>query len=236
MIRYIDSKKMGRGRHNWLDSHFHFSFAEYQNPDNIHFGQLRVINDDIIQPHTGFDPHPHSNMEIISYTVQGQLTHGDSMGNNRTLTRGQVQYMSAGTGVVHSEYNNEDKPLRLLQIWIFPDKHGYEPNYGDYQFAIEDRIDKWLPMVTSYDNSSSFAPIKIHQDMNIFSTIVSAGKQLEFEVATGRQAYLVLIEGSMEINGQQFNMRDGAEIVEEKFVVNATTDSHILLLEMEKLA
>jgi redox-sensitive bicupin YhaK (pirin superfamily) len=105
MLHYIDHTKMGRGVHGWLDSHFHFSFAEYYNPENIQFGILRVINDDMVESQMGFDTHPHENMEIISYVVDGELTHGDSMGNKQTLTRGQVQYMSAGTGVLHSEYN-----------------------------------------------------------------------------------------------------------------------------------
>lgn len=105
MIKFIDSKKMGRGKHDWLDSHFHFSFADYYNPQNMQFGVLRVINDDLVKPNTGFDTHPHKNMEIISYVVDGELSHSDSMNNQHTLTRGQVQYMSAGTGVLHSEHN-----------------------------------------------------------------------------------------------------------------------------------
>ena len=125
---------MGRGIHGWLDSHFHFSFAEYYNPENINFGVLRVWNDDIVLPGTGFGTHPHDNMEIISYVLEGELSHADSMGNEQTLTRGQVQYMSAGTGITHSEYNHGEVPLRFFQIWIFADKRGYRPNYGDYRF------------------------------------------------------------------------------------------------------
>ena len=136
MLRYIDHTKMGRGIHGWLDSHFHFSFAEYYNPQNIQFGVLRVVNDDMVQPGTGFDTHPHQNMEILSYVVQGELTHADNMGNEQTLTRGQVQYMSAGTGVLHSEYNMGKDLLRFLQIWILPDASGYQPNYGDYRLSL----------------------------------------------------------------------------------------------------
>ena len=161
MPRYIDSKQMGRSRLGWLDSHFHFSFAEYYNPKNIRFGALRVINDDLIQAGTGFDTHPHENMEIITYVVEGELTHADSMGNRHTLTRGQVQYMSAGTGVTHSEHNFGKERLRLLQIWIFPDQKGYEPNYGDYRVAVEDRRDRWLPLVASVEDTDSPAPVRI---------------------------------------------------------------------------
>ncbi len=122
MLRKIDNTKMGSSNLGWLKSKFHFSFAEYFNPDNMNFGVLRVINDDLVAPHTGFNLHPHADMEIISYVVEGELTHGDSMGNKSTITRGHVQYMSAGTGVYHSEHNLGENVLRFLQIWILPDR------------------------------------------------------------------------------------------------------------------
>ena len=122
MLRKLDHNNMGKSNLGWLRSVFHFSFAEYYNPKNINFGVLRVINDDLIDPHTGFPKHPHQNMEIVSYAVDGNLTHADSMGNENTITRGHVQYMSAGTGVYHSEMNHGDETLRLLQIWILPDQ------------------------------------------------------------------------------------------------------------------
>ena len=121
MIKYIDHEKMGTADHGWLRSRFHFSFAQYYNPENMGFGALRVLNDDLVRPGTGFETHPHRDMEIISYVVQGELTHGDSMGNRQTLKRGQIQYMSAGTGVWHSEHNLGEDTLRFLQIWIYPD-------------------------------------------------------------------------------------------------------------------
>lgn len=234
MLRYIDHKKMGRAFHGWLDSHFHFSFAEYYNPDNIHFGVLRVINDDLVEPGTGFDMHPHSNMEILSYVVDGELSHADSMRNKQTLTRGQVQYMSAGTGVVHSEHNRGDRKLRFLQIWIMPDKNGYPPNYGDYRFTLEDRENKWLPLATGVDNKQSQAPIRIHADVNAYATIIDEGGSLDFKVEKGRQAYLVLIEGEAEINGIPMVMRDGMEIVEENITLTAKKKAHALIIEMAK--
>ena len=233
MIRYIDSRKMGRGRHGWLDSHFHFSFAEYFNSANIKFGVLRVLNDDIVQPGEGFDTHPHRDMEIISYVIKGELTHRDSMGNTRTLTRGQAQYMSAGTGVTHSEYNHGGSKLRFAQIWILPDKEGYIPNYGDYMFELKDRFDKWLPIATSYENTSNDAPIKIHADINMYATILSQGKQIEFEVKNGRQVYMVLFEGEATVNGVHMNMRDALEAVQESLVISAETEIHVLVIEME---
>jgi redox-sensitive bicupin YhaK (pirin superfamily) len=234
VLRYIDHKKMGRGIHGWLDSHFHFSFAEYYNPKNIQFGVLRVINDDMVEPGMGFDTHPHENMEIISYVVDGELTHGDSMGNKQTLTRGQVQYMSAGTGVLHSEYNLNKTGLRFLQIWILPDKNGYTPNYGDYRFAFEDRRDTWLPVASGTENKTSKAPIRIHADINAYAAVVSKGKKLEFETAKDRQAYLVLIEGSAMVNNIEMSMRDAIEITEENITISAGEDAHLLIIEMAK--
>lgn len=233
MVRYIDSKKMGRGKHGWLDSHFHFSFAEYYNPDNMHFGELRVVNDDMVQPGTGFDTHPHKNMEIISYVVNGELTHADSMKNQRKLTRGQVQYMSAGTGVLHSEHNFGRDLLRFLQIWIFPDKDGYEPNYGDYAFKWEERKDAWLPIATG-DASKKDVPIHVHADVNVYASEISAGKELQLKVAEDRQAYLVLIEGKAEIEGHTLSMRDAMEIVGQDVTVKASEDAHVLVIEMAK--
>ncbi|MBU8917020.1 pirin family protein [Neobacillus sp. 114] len=231
MLRKLDNENMGRSNLGWLNSIFHFSFAEYYNPKNIHFGQLRVINDDLIAPGTGFNLHPHKEMEIVSYVVNGDLTHGDSMGNKNTVTRGHVQYMSAGTGVFHSEHNLGSETLRFLQIWILPDRAGYEPNYGDYRFNWEDRHNQWLHMVSSKEGD---APIKINQDANIYSLELEAGKEISFPVSEGRQAYLVQIEGNSTINTLTLNTRDALEIVEEDIQINSNETSHILLIEMKK--
>ena len=231
MLRKIDSRNMGSSNLGWLKSKFHFSFAEYYNPSNIRFGVLRVINDDLIEANTGFDTHPHRDMEIISYVVDGELTHGDSMGNKNTITRGHVQYMSAGTGVYHSEHNLGQDRARLLQIWILPDKQGYEPNYGDYRFDWNERQNKWLHMVSSKDGD---APIKINQDINVYSLELEKGKEINFQVNERRQAYLVQIEGNSIINEIELNDRDGMEIVEEDILIQAKENSHILILEMKK--
>lgn len=234
MLKYIDGKKMGRSNLSWLHSHFHFSFAEYYNIDNINFGALRVINDDLINPHTGFDTHPHENMEIITYVIDGKLTHADSMGNQRTLTRGQVQYMSAGTGITHSEHNRGEEMLRLLQIWIFPDKRGYTPNYGDYEFTLEERENRWMPIASSFQDENSVAPVRIHADINMSAAIIAKGERLDFAVAKNRQAYMVLIEGEAMVNGIAMSERDAMEITEETVIVNATQVAHILIIEMKK--
>ena len=231
MLRKIDSRNMGSSNLGWLKSKFHFSFAEYYNPNNIRFGALRVINDDLIEPDTGFDTHPHRDMEIISYVVNGELTHGDNMGNKNTINRGHVQYMSAGTGVYHSEHNLGKDQLRLLQIWIFPDKQMYKPNYGFYRFNWADRKNKWLHMISSKDGD---AQIKINQDINIYSLELDKGKEIDFQITKGRQAYLVQIEGSSIINNIELNDRDGMEITEEDILIKAKETSHILILEMKK--
>jgi redox-sensitive bicupin YhaK (pirin superfamily) len=232
MLRYIDHTKMGRGKHGWLDSHFHFSFAEYYNPDNMQFGALRVLNDDTVQAGEGFDTHPHKNMEILSYVVNGELTHADSMKNRRTLTRGQVQYMSAGTGVTHSEHNLGDRPLRFLQIWILPDKNNYTPGYGDHRFAWEDRVDRWLPVAAG--NPESPAPIKIHADVNLYASRITKGGELAFETRAGRQSYLVLIEGAAQIGGYALAERDALEIIEQDILISAEDTAHVIVLEMAK--
>lgn len=231
MIRKIDSENMGESNLGWLKSKFHFSFAEYFNINNMNFGALRVINDDLIAKKTGFDPHPHRDMEIISYIINGELSHADNMGNERTVYRGQVQYMSAGTGVVHSEHNYGDETLRILQIWVIPDKKNYTPAYGDYAYKWEDRVNKWLNIVSSKDGDSQ---VKINQDANFYVTELEEGKELEFKVGTGRQAYLVQIEGKSDINGISLNDKDAMEIVEEDITIKAKTKSHVLVIELSK--
>ena len=231
MIRKIEMKNMGKSNLGWLRSIFHFSFAGYYNPNNMNFGVLRVINDDLIDQEEGFDTHPHKDMEIISYVVQGELTHADSMGNKRSLKRGHVQYMSAGTGIYHSEHNYGDEILRILQIWILPDKNGYTPNYGDYMFDWSLRKDKWLKIVS---NINGDAPIKINQDVNIYVLELANKKEIEFTVGKNRQAYLVQIEGESDINDIQLSPKDALEIIEENILIKSNGISHYLVIEMEK--
>lgn len=234
MVRYLNQENMGQSLHVWLDSLHHFSFAGYYNPQNINFGILRVVNDDLVEPGTGFDTHPHENMEIISYVIDGALTHADSMGNERTLTRGQVQYMSAGKGVTHSEHNKGYRMLRFLQIWIIPDQKGYTPSYGDVAFDFGERVDRWLSIATYGDNPRSGAPIHLHADANIYATMLSAGKSLQFKVDPGRQAYLVLMEGAAQVGDVFLEARDALEIAEEDITLQAMRDAHALVIEMPK--
>lgn len=231
MLTKLPKENMGTSNLGWLKSRFHFSFAQYRNPENIQFGVLRVLNDDIIHPKTGFDTHPHQNMEIISYIVKGEITHRDSMGNVETLQRGEVQYLSAGDGIYHSEHNmHESEDLRLLQIWILPPKDGLPRLYGSKKFKEEERQNKVLNIVSSQQGN---APIQIHQDVNIYVTQLEPSKQLDFTINNKRQLYFVQIEGRSNINGIPLQEGDAMEITqEEKLTIQALDHSHILFIEM----
>ena len=229
MLRKIDGKDLYLANQGWLKSRFHFSFAEYYNPDNIKFGVLRVVNDDMIEPKNGFPTHPHRDMEIISYVVQGDLTHQDSMGNRHSLSRGEIQYMSAGTGVTHSEYNIGDTTTRILQIWVLPDRKGHTPNYGELRPKWEDRVDAFMHFVSG---KGGVAPIKVNQDVNFYA--IESSKEQNFELGKERQAYLILIEGEASINNVQLTSRDALEIVEENINIIPKEKAHVLIIEMEK--
>ena len=232
MLRYVDSKKMGRADHGWLNSHFHFSFDQYYNPKNMQFGALRVLNDDTVQPGEGFGTHPHRDMEIISYVIDGELTHADSMKNEETLTRGMAQYMSAGTGVRHSEYNKGGGILRFLQIWILPDAEGYRPNYGSVRFEFAEREGKWLSIAARNGDEKSSAPIRVHADINMQATFLRDGESATLKVAPGRQAYIVLIEGNADIGGVKLTERDALEVIGEDVVITPDGLAHVLAIEM----
>lgn len=230
MLKKLSKQNMGKSNLGWLESRFHFSFAEYRNPVNIQFGVLRVLNDDIVHPHSGFDMHPHENMEIISYIVDGEITHKDSMENSEILKRGEVQYLSAGDGIYHSEKNESNKDLRLLQIWVFPPKKGLPRLYGSHKYKLEERENKLLNIVSSQNGESS---IKIYQDINIY--VSELDKSLEFNIDENRQIYFVQIEGTATINGILLEDGDAMELVDEKqLIINPISKSHILFIEMKK--
>lgn len=231
MNKKLPKENMGKSNLGWLESRFHFSFAEYRNKDNMNFGVLRVLNDDLVHPMSGFDTHPHANMEIISYIVDGEITHKDSMGNSEILKRGEVQYLSAGDGIYHSEHNfNKTLDLRLLQIWILPPQKGLPKLYGSYKYKEEQRDNKLLKIVSSYEGDSK---IKIYQDVNIYVSELDSVQ--EFKIEEDRQVYFVQIEGVANINGVVLENGDAMEIVdEEKLVINPITKSHILFIEMKK--
>lgn len=225
---------------NWLKSRFHFSFAEYNNPRNTGFGVLRVLNDDLVQPSRGFGEHPHANMEICTYVVEGQLTHRDSMGTEETLSRGAIQFMTAGRGVRHQEHNlHESAPLRFLQIWITPRRPGLKPNYGSASCPPESRLNRWSHMVSDVEDPSAQTAVKVNQDANIFATEVEAGRSVSMDLSAGRQGYLVCMEGSATVSlpGQppaDLGRHDAAEVYGGGVLtVEATGEgAHLLLVEM----
>jgi redox-sensitive bicupin YhaK (pirin superfamily) len=205
---------------NWLQSRFHFAFGDYDNPQNERFGVLRVINDDLVQPERGFATHAHRDMEIVTYVVAGELTHEDSMGNAETLQRGSVQYMTAGTGVEHSEHNrHEETPMRCIQTWIFPSEYDLQPKYGSFiskdpssQIKAGDPTweNKWVHLASNVKNSSdeSTAPVKIHQDVDCHAAELEDGAQVMFELPKGRMAYLVCVEGGVSIAAEAMKSAD----------------------------
>ncbi|MBU3014383.1 pirin family protein [Poseidonibacter lekithochrous] len=232
MLKKLSKENMGRSNLGWLESRFHFSFAEYRNPNNINFGVLRVLNDDILHPNSGFDTHPHSNMEIISYVVEGEITHKDSMGNSETLKEGEVQYLSAGDGIYHSEKNiHNSKDLRLLQIWIVPPEVSLPRLYGSHRFK-EEKDNKLLNIVSSQEGN---AKIKIYQDINIYVSQLNKEKSLEYKIDENRQVYFVQIEGSSRVNNIELNHGDALEVTKESMLnIEAISNSHFLFIEMKE--
>lgn len=233
MLKRVPSENLYLANHGWLVSRFHFSFSEYFNPENLNFGVLRVLNDDLVQPGTGFGTHPHQDMEIVSYCVEGKMTHRDSMGSKESLERGDVQYMTAGTGITHSEMNeSDDKLLHFLQIWILPNKKGRTPQYGSKRFTFAERHNKLLQIVSGQKKNGV---VHLSQDANIFVSELDSGKKLEYVNKLDRQSYLVCIEGNLNINGIELNERDAMEITEkEQLSLKAASNAHLLVIEMDK--
>ncbi len=232
MLKKLDAKNMFVSDLGWLQSRFHFSFAEYRNLDNMNFGVLRVLNDDIVHAKEGFGEHPHKNMEIITYVVDGELSHQDSMGNKEALSAGNLQYLSAGTGITHSEMNDSDKKSRFLQIWIVPPQNDTKPIYGSLKYEKNQSVNKLLNIVSS---QSGEAQIKIHQDVNIFVSRLDANQSISVDIKENRQIYFVQIEGTSTINKVELNHADAMEITKEsKIDINAISDSHFLFIEMKE--
>lgn len=233
MFKKLSKKNMGSSNLGWLESRFHFSFAGYQNYDNVNFGVLRVLNDDIVHTKSGFEMHPHYDVEIISYVVDGEITHKDSMGNEETLKRGEVQYLSAGSGITHSEHNKSlNKDLRFLQIWILPPKNNLQKLYGSYPYKEEQRKNKLLNIVSSQTGN---AKVKLYQDVNIFVSELDTGSTLEFAINENRQVYFIQIEGTSSINGIILDDGDAMEITKETSLnIKALNKGHFLFIEMKE--
>jgi len=239
-----NEKKSSWTNENWLKSRFHFSFAEWRSGRPC-YGCLRVVNDDLVQPARGFGRHGHSNMEIVTYVLNGELTHRDSMGTEETLGRGSIQFMTAGTGVQHEEHNlNKSKPLRFIQTWILPRKVNLTPVYGSMDAAKEPnleskRINTWLHLVGDVENTDSKPKIKVNQDINLYVSEIEESKSLSIEISKGRQAYLVCVEGSVSLNeNTTLEKHEACEIRadgELKIVGKSTKErAHVMLFEMQR--
>ena len=212
MIRIRPSEARGHANHGWLDTHFTFSFANYYDPRHMGFRELRVINEDWVSAGKGFGAHPHNDMEIITYILEGELSHRDSTGTEATIKQDDVQRMSAGTGVVHSEYNHSDKPVHLLQIWIMPEADGLQPSYEDRTFPREEKQNQ-LRLIASHDGRDGST--RINQDASVYASLLESGQALTLDLHPGRHAWVQLVSGELEVNGTRPAQGDGAAISDE---------------------
>ncbi|MCB0698333.1 MAG: pirin family protein [Chitinophagales bacterium] len=223
----------GHANHGWLNAKHSFSFAGHYDPERIQFGALRVLNDDIIAPGMGFGKHPHDNMEIITIILDGALEHRDSMGHGEVINPDEVQVMSAGSGIFHSEFNhNKDREVNVLQSWIFTKTHNVEPRYDQTRFPEADRVNKWQTLVSPIDNEDP--GLKIHQDAWMYRSKLEKGNSITHALHTDRHgAYIFLINGKVTIDGQELSRRDAMGITNAKDVtITASEDSDVLMYEV----
>ena len=231
MIQVRKSDSRGHANHGWLDSRFTFSFAEYFDPEHVEFRTLRVMNDDRIAGGGGFPTHPHRDMEIVTYVLDGELAHKDSMGNGSVIKPGDVQYMSAGTGVAHSEFNASDKvPVYMYQIWMFPDKQGHTPTYDQKHFSDAEKRGK-LRLVVSPDGRDG--SVKIRQGNELYATVLAPGETVKHALQPERHAYVQVARGSVTLNGSKLATGDGAAISQEKALeLTGVEDAEVLLFDL----
>lgn len=229
MLTIRKSDERGRGQTDWLDSFHTFSFADYYDPQYMHFGDLRVINEDTIQPAMGFGSHPHRDMEIITYVVEGSLAHRDSMKNGSIIKPGEIQRMSAGTGITHSEYNHsKTDPLHLLQIWIIPDQMGLEPSYE--QKTI---VKKSNQLILIGSKNGGDGAVTIHQDVDLYTAYLLRHASIKHTLVSGHAAWVQLIKGKIAVNGQVLSAGDGVAITDETAVeIISHSDAELLLFDL----
>ncbi|MBS1156099.1 MAG: quercetin 2,3-dioxygenase [Proteobacteria bacterium] len=233
MITLRKSSDRGHADHGWLKSDHSFSFAEYYNPQEMGWGPLRVINEDRVQPGMGFGTHSHRDMEIVSYVLSGQLQHKDSMGNGEIIRPGDVQRMSAGTGVQHSEFNpSPDEGVHFLQIWIMPIRTGVQPSYEQKYFSADEKRGRLRLVASSNGREGS---VSIHQDASLFASLLRPGEQVSHAFRPGRLGYVHLVSGEVRVNGTELKTGDAAKIeAEEDLVIVADADSELLLFDLCK--
>jgi redox-sensitive bicupin YhaK (pirin superfamily) len=221
---------LGGADHGWLKAKHHFSFANYYDPKRMGWGSLRVWNDDEIAPKTGFPPHPHADMEIVTYVRQGAITHQDSLGNQGRTEAGDVQVMSAGSGIRHAEYNLEAGDTRIFQIWIEPTTQGGAPTWGAKPFPKSDRAGRFVTLASGLPGDEDALPIRT--DARVLGASIRAGESLDYRLSPERHAYLVPAAGAVEVNGVRLDARDGAAITgESALTVHALEDSEVVLVD-----
>lgn len=222
----------GSADYGWLKPNYYFSFAQYHNPEKVHFGLLRVLNDDFVAGGGGFPTHPHDNMEIVTIPFTGALQHKDSTGGNGVIKAGDIQIMSAGTGVQHSEFNaSKTEPVTLFQVWVFPKERNIKPRYDQRNFDVSDRVNKWQTVVSPLDSDKA---LWINQDARFALTRLDAGKEISYSTAfKGNGVFLVVINGSVQADGKQLNKRDALGISEtDSFSITADADAELLAIEI----
>ncbi len=230
MIERRAFESLGTANHGWLDAHHHFSFAEYHELSRTNWGQLRVWNDDIIAAKSGFPPHPHSDMEIITYVRKGAITHQDSLGNTGRTEAGDVQVMSAGSGVTHAEYNMEDEPTQIFQIWIIPDQRGGEPSWGARPFPKGDRTGRFVTLASGFAADEGSLPIRTQA--RVLRASLKAGETVSYDTTADRHLYLVPATGKVRIGDVEFSARDGAAITGlNQIAVTALEDSELVMVD-----
>ena len=231
MIKIRKGNERGHADHGWLNTHFSFSFAEYYDPKHVHFRTLRVMNDDRVAGGGGFPMHPHRDMEIVTYVMEGALEHRDSMGNGSVIKPGDIQYMSAGTGVTHSEFNaSKTEPVHLYQIWMFPEKQGLKPAYDQKNFTEAEKRGK-LRVVASPDGREG--SVKIRPDNELYATVLGKGDSVKHELKPDRHAYVQVARGSVKLNGKELAEGDGAAISAEKSLeLTGINNAEVLLFDL----
>ena len=230
MIELRPFAELGQEHLGWLDTHYHFSFAHYRDPERMSWGSLRVWNDDEIAPGQGFPAHPHQDMEIITYVRHGAVSHQDSLGNKGRTEAGDVQVMSAGTGIRHAEYNMEDEPTTLFQLWIIPTERGGEPSWGMRPFPKTDRAGRFVTLASGRDGDGDALPIRT--DARVLGATLKAGSEIEYKLGAGRHAYLVPVTGSVDVNGVHAGARDGVAIRDEGVLaIKADQDTELVLVD-----
>jgi len=223
----------GAANHGWLKSHHSFSFANYYNPERMSFGVLRVLNDDIVQPKMGFGTHPHQNMEIISIPLKGALSHKDNMNNKRSIEVGEVQVMSAGTGLTHSEFNDsKTEEVNFLQLWIVPEEQNVTPNYEQKLFDVQGRVNKFQTLVSPQDNLVE-GSLGIHQQASILTGSFDKGKESSYTINKGKGVYVFLLEGEIEVSGETLYKRDALGVWDtDSIIIKSQENSEILLIDV----